>query len=203
MPEKKIPVWFFYPPQTHLIALRRLVEQQCCIPTQHLDASLPILRCIERRLEEAQCSGAIAQDFTTPVCILRVYVCGKLEYCLHCVLTGTYWLCTTWQSTTSSPPIPFHCLVLQFLQWHHRVDQPHIQCLLCIIQTTQKPNLPCFFLPHQSCHVCGSIPSIKTAHFGTCLPKDCIICCNLCCRIVDVFVFLYVGSCTHTILVYA
>lgn len=61
----------------------------------------------------------------------------------------------------------------------HLVDQPHLLCLLCVIQAGQEPHLTRLLLPYQACHVGGAIPGVKAAHLGACLPKHCVVCCNL------------------------
>lgn len=50
----------------HLVALLALVEEQRGIAAQLLDARLPVLRRIQRRLEHAQRGGAVLEDLAAP-----------------------------------------------------------------------------------------------------------------------------------------
>lgn len=52
--------------EPHLVALLRIVEQHSGITAQLLQARLPILHSIHCRLEQAQGSGAVTHDLTTP-----------------------------------------------------------------------------------------------------------------------------------------
>lgn len=54
------------PQAPHLVALLALIKEQRGVAAQLLDARLPVLRSIQRRLEHAQRSGAVLQDLAAP-----------------------------------------------------------------------------------------------------------------------------------------
>ena len=70
---------------------------------------------------------------------------------------------------------PFHGLVLQTLQRHHRIDQPHLQCFLCRILAAEEPDFTCFLLSYNTCQVRRAESGIKTSHLRTGLPENGIL----------------------------